>query len=67
MKHYDALRSVPKDALKTIEFGNLKGKSDINPQWRYEAMTKEEQAKRKKLQIERDIAILTAIFFAVRR
>ena len=41
MKHYDALRSVPKDALKTIEFGNLKGKSDINPQWRYEAMTKE--------------------------
>ena len=41
MKHYDALRSVPKDALKPIEFGNLKGKSDINPQWRYEAMTKE--------------------------
>ncbi len=40
-KHYEALRSVPKDALKPIEFGNLKGKSDINPQWRYEAMTKE--------------------------
>lgn len=41
MKHYDNLRQVPDDALKKIEFGNLKGKSDINPQWRYEAMTRE--------------------------
>lgn len=41
MKHYDNLKAVPKTALKEIGFGNLKGKSDINPQWRYEAMTKE--------------------------
>lgn len=41
MKHYDNLKVVPRDALKVIEFGKLKGKSDINPQWRYEAMTKE--------------------------
>lgn len=41
MKHYDNLRTVPKDALKTIEFGKLKGKSDISPQFRVEAMTRE--------------------------
>lgn len=29
----------PKEALNTIQFGKLKGKSDINPQWRIEAMT----------------------------
>lgn len=29
----------PKEALKTIDFGKLKGKSDINPQWRIEALT----------------------------
>lgn len=29
----------PKDALKEIQAGRLKGKSDINPQWRIEAMT----------------------------
>lgn len=29
----------PADALKTIQAGRLKGKSDINPQWRYQAMT----------------------------
>ena len=29
----------PQEALKTIEFGRLKGKSDINPQWRIEALT----------------------------
>ena len=33
----------------------------------FQQYAKEEQAKRKKLQIERDIAILTAIFFAVRK
>lgn len=37
--HYDALRTPPADALTPIRFGNLKGKSDINPQYRYEAMT----------------------------
>ena len=29
----------PQEALNTIQFGKLKGKSDINPQWRIEAMT----------------------------
>jgi hypothetical protein len=37
---YDALRQAPPDALKQITGGRLKGMSDINPQWRYEAMTK---------------------------
>ncbi len=41
MQHYDNLKKVPANALKTIQFGNLKGKSDINPQWRYEALTNE--------------------------
>jgi hypothetical protein len=39
MKYYEQLQTPPNDALKTIGFGNLKGKSDINPQWRYEALT----------------------------
>lgn len=29
----------PSDALKTIRGGRLNGKTDISPQWRYEAMT----------------------------
>ena len=29
----------PEEALNTISFGKLKGKSDINPQWRIEALT----------------------------
>lgn len=29
----------PEKVLKPIQAGRLKGKSDINPQWRYEAMT----------------------------
>lgn len=29
----------PKDALRTIDFGKLKNKTDINPQWRIEALT----------------------------
>lgn len=29
----------PKEALNTISYGKLKGKSDINPQWRIEALT----------------------------
>lgn len=41
MKYYDNLKVVPRDALKEISFGKLKGKSDISPQWRYEVMTKE--------------------------
>ena len=41
MKHYDKLKAVPADALKPIGFGKLKGKSDINPQYRIESMTSE--------------------------
>lgn len=36
---YDKLKSVPESALKTIQAGRLRGKSDINPQWRYEKLT----------------------------
>lgn len=39
MDLYNQLKTPPSDALKPIGFGNLKGKSDINPQWRYEALT----------------------------
>ena len=31
----------PQDALKPIEAGRLKGKSDINPQWRIQALTEQ--------------------------
>jgi hypothetical protein len=40
MAIYEQLQTPPNDALKPIGFGNLKGKSDINPQWRYEALTR---------------------------
>ena len=39
MELYEALQTPPNDALKPITYGALKGKSDINPQWRYEALT----------------------------
>lgn len=39
MENWNALKKVPESHLKTIGFGALKGKSDINPQWRYKAMT----------------------------
>lgn len=39
VKIYQSLSKPPKDALKTIQAGRLKGKTDINPQWRYKAMT----------------------------
>lgn len=39
MSMYDLLRTPPADALKPIVGGRLKGKSDINPQWKIEAMT----------------------------
>jgi hypothetical protein len=39
MKIYEALATPPNDAVKTIGAGKLKGFSDINPQWRYEALT----------------------------
>ena len=36
---YTNLATPPTDALKTIQAGNLRGKSDINPQWKIEAIT----------------------------
>lgn len=39
--HYENLASPPADAVKQITGGKLKGFSDINPQWRYEALTNE--------------------------
>ena len=39
LKYYDLLRSVPETSLKEIQAGRLKGKSDINPQWRYQKLT----------------------------
>lgn len=36
---YDKVRSVPSTALKKIEAGRLKGKSDINPMWRLKTLT----------------------------
>jgi len=36
---YKQLSTPPANALKNISAGRLKGKSDINPQWRYEVMT----------------------------
>lgn len=36
---YESLARPPKDALCEIQAGKLKGKTDINPQWRYKAMT----------------------------
>ena len=41
MERYKALSTPPKDALKKILGGRLKGKTDISPQWRIEAMTQQ--------------------------
>jgi len=41
MQIWNDLAKPPEWALKKITAGRLKGKSDINPQWRYEAMTKQ--------------------------
>lgn len=39
LKYWNKLKTVPPARLKTIQGGRLKGKSDINPQWRYEILT----------------------------
>ena len=39
MDTWKQLCTPPSDALKTIQAGRLRGKSDINPQWRYERLT----------------------------
>jgi hypothetical protein len=38
---YDAIRSVPDFAKKPIQGGRLKGKTDINPQWRIRTLTEQ--------------------------
>lgn len=38
---YNRIREVPKEALKTIVAGRLKGMSDINPMWRIKKLTEE--------------------------
>lgn len=38
---YNKVRAVPKEALKEIQAGRLKGKSDINPMWRIKALTEQ--------------------------
>lgn len=37
---YNKLKVVPNEAIKPIQSGRLKGKSDINPMWRIMTMTK---------------------------
>ncbi len=39
MNNWERLSVVPPKFLKAIGFGNLKGKSDISPQWRIKAMS----------------------------
>lgn len=39
LKLYNDVRAVPKEALKEILGGKLKGKSDINPMWRIKTLT----------------------------
>lgn len=36
---YESMSRPPKEALRQIEAGKLKNKTDINPQWRYKIMT----------------------------
>jgi hypothetical protein len=38
---YNACRAVPREALKEIQAGRLKGKSDINPMWRLKCLTEQ--------------------------
>lgn len=38
---YNAVRQPPKEALKDIQAGRLKGKTDINPMWRLKALTEQ--------------------------
>lgn len=41
MELYDNFRVVPAQALKEIQAGRLKGKSDINPMWRIKKLTEQ--------------------------
>ena len=39
LKYWNMFNQPPKNALKEIKGGRMSGKTDINPQWRYKAMT----------------------------
>ena len=39
LKIWNEVKRPPNNVLKKIDYGYLKGKSDINPQWRLMAMT----------------------------
>jgi len=41
MKLYEAVRSVPANAQKSIAGGRLKGMTDINPMWRIKTLTEQ--------------------------
>lgn len=41
LKIYESVRSCPPEALKAIQAGKLKGKSDINPMWRIKTLTEQ--------------------------
>lgn len=41
MRIYNAFRITPKEALREITEGKLKGKSDINPMWRLQMLTEQ--------------------------
>jgi hypothetical protein len=41
MRHWAAMSRPPRTALKEIKGGRLKGFTDVNPQWRYQAMTEQ--------------------------
>lgn len=41
MAIYNAVRTPPKEALKPITAGRLRGKTDINPMWRIQALTEQ--------------------------
>jgi hypothetical protein len=41
LKHWQAMARPPITALKTIKGGRLQGMTDVNPQWRYQAMTEQ--------------------------
>lgn len=41
MRIYEAVRTPPAEACKTISAGRLKGMTDINPMWRIKALTEQ--------------------------
>ena len=41
LKIWNAVKQPPATALRQIQAGRLKNKTDINPQWRYHAMTEQ--------------------------